>query len=162
MGECGHPWRGYPGHIMARRELVDWFGPGCHGPMELRVPADPRHLATVRMVAQAVAAREGFGPDEVTDIVLAVDEACATLVHASVPGALLTCRLSVAFGTLRADVSTTTFSGGVPNAQSLGWRVLGTVTDSVSAWRYDFDPQRGVDRVVHIDFAKQAAGRISR
>ncbi|EIE98182.1 ATP-binding protein [Saccharomonospora glauca] len=147
---------------MGRRELVDWFGPGCRGPMELRVPADPRHLATVRMMAQGVAEREGFAPDEVTDIVLAVDEACASLVHASVPGAVLTCRLSVTFGTLRAEVSTTTIAGGVPSQQSLGWRVLGTVTDFLSAWRYDFDPQRDVDRVVHIDFAKQAAHRIAR
>jgi serine/threonine-protein kinase RsbW len=130
--------------------------------MELRVPADPRHLATVRMMAQGVAEREGFAPDEVTDIVLAVDEACASLGHASVPGAVLTCRLSVTFGTLRAEVSTTTIAGGVPSQQSLGWRVLGTVTDFLSAWRYDFDPQRDVDRVVHIDFAKQAAHRIAR
>ncbi len=114
------------------------------------------------MMAQGVAEREGFGPDEVTDIVLAVDEACASLVHASVPGALLTCRLSVMFGTLRAEVSATTVSGGVPSEQSLGWQVLGTVTDFLSAWRYDFDPQREVDRVVHIDFAKQAAHRIAR
>ncbi|EHY90854.1 ATP-binding protein [Saccharomonospora azurea] len=147
---------------MGRHELVDWFGPRCHGPMELRIPADPRHLAAVRLLAQGVAQREGFGPDEVTDIVLAVDEACASLIRASVPGALLTCRLSVTFGTLRAEVFATTVSGGVPSSQSLGWRVLGTVTDSVSAWRYETDPHRDSDRVVHIDFAKQGARGMAR
>ncbi|WP_298178566.1 ATP-binding protein [Saccharomonospora sp.] len=147
---------------MKRRELVDWLGPTCRGPVELRVPAVARHLVMVRMIAQSVAEQEGFDPDEVTDLVLAVDEACASLVRASVPGAMLTCRLSVAFGTLRVEASTTTVTDGIPSRHSFGWRMLDTVTDSLSAWRYEFDPQRGVDRVVHIDFAKQAARRMAR
>lgn len=146
---------------MGRRELLDWFGPRSRGAVELRVPADARHLGMVRLMAQNLAEQEAFGPDEVTDIIVAVDEACAALVDHSVPGAVLTCRLSVVFGTLRAEVSTTTSSGGVPNPGSLGWRVLGTVTDSLSAWRHEHDPQREVDRVVHIDFAKQFARRVS-
>jgi serine/threonine-protein kinase RsbW len=141
---------------------VDWLGPRCHGPVELRVPAVARHLVTVRMITQNVAENEGFDPDEVTDLVLAVDEACASLIRASVPEALLTCRLSIAFGALRVEASTTTVTDGIPSQQSFGWRMLGTVTDSLSAWRYEFDPQRGVDRVVHIDFAKQAARRMAR
>ncbi len=74
----------------------------------------------------------------------------------------MTCRLSIAFGALRVEASTTTVTDGIPSQQSFGWRMLGTVTDSLSAWRYEFDPQRGVDRVVHIDFAKQAARRMAR
>ncbi len=142
--------------------MVYWLGPRFHGPVELRVPAVARHLVTVRMITQNVAENEGFDPDEVTDLVLAVDEACASLIRASVPGALLTCRLSIAFGALRVEASTTTVTDGIPSQQSFGWRMLGTVTDSLSAWRYEFDPQRGVDRVVHIDFAKQAARRMAR
>ncbi|OQO89399.1 ATP-binding protein [Saccharomonospora piscinae] len=148
---------------MNRRELADWLGPGCRGPVELRVPADARQLVLVRMLAQGVAEREGFPPDEVTDIVLAVDEACASLVRASVPGALLTCRLSVAFGKLRVEVSSTvspTGPAGVPSQWS--WRVLDTVTDSLSAWRHELDPRRDVDRIVHIDFAKQVARHPTR
>ncbi|WP_028661810.1 ATP-binding protein [Saccharomonospora saliphila] len=147
---------------MRTLELADWLGPNCAGPVELRVPADAEQLVLVRAIAHAVAVRERFGADEVTDITVAVDEACTSLIEGSVPGALLTCRLTVSFGTLRVAVSATTSGGGVPSPRSFGWRVLDTITDSVSAWRYESDPQRGTDRVVHIDFAKQFARRPGR
>lgn len=157
MGRHGAAHAGYPIHIMRTYELTDWLGPQCTGPVELRVPADAEHLILIRAIAHAVSCREGFEPDESTDITVAVDEACTSLIRRSVPGALLTCRLQVTFGTLRVAVSTTTFDGGVPNEHSFGWQVLDTVTDSVSAWRYECDPRRGTDHVVHIDFAKQFA-----
>jgi serine/threonine-protein kinase RsbW len=147
---------------MRSPELADWLGPTFAGAVELRVPADVQQLTLIRSVAQSVARQEGFGPDETTDITVAVDEACASLIHASVPGALLTCRYLRARGVLRVAVCTTTTAGQVPSAHAFGWRVLGTVTDSLSAWRSEFDPQRTVDRVVHIDFAKQLMPRGAR
>ncbi|PXY21780.1 ATP-binding protein [Prauserella sp. PE36] len=144
---------------MHREELAEWAGPGAAGPVELRVPAHARHLATLRMVARDFGGREGFTDNELTDLTVAVDAACTCLIRWSAPGAMLTCRLVFAFGRLTVSVSTTTLEGRVPSPHALGWRVLDTMTDTLSAWRYEHDPQRSVDRVVHIRFAKRFAAR---
>lgn len=151
---------GYPAGIMDRYELAEWTGARAAGPVELRVPAEARQLSLIRTVARGVAEREGFTPDEVTDVTVAVDEACACLITQSVPGALLSCRYTIVLGMLRVAVSTTTESGQGPRPHGFGWWVLRTVTDSVSAWRHEQAPRRG-GRVVHIDFAKQFAGHLA-
>lgn len=142
---------------MHKRELADWLGPGTSGHVELRVSAEPRLLPLLRSVARMVASGEGLDPDAVTDVTVAVDEACASLIQHSVPGAVLTCRYVVAGGCLCVAVSATTSHGSVPDSHTFGWRVLGGVTDAVSAWRLEPDTLRAIDRVVHIDFAKQFA-----
>ncbi|PXY27329.1 ATP-binding protein [Prauserella muralis] len=146
---------------MPSHELVEWTGPQAAGPVELRVPADSRQLPLIRALARLLAEREGLGREQVTDLVVAVDEACTCLITRSVPGAILTCRYAVAFGSLRVAVSTTTVDGTGPAAHALGWRLLVALTDSLNAWRYEHDPQRETGRVVHIDFAKQFAGRFA-
>lgn len=138
-------------------ELLDRIGSRADGPVELRVRAEPRFLPLIRSVARTVARGEGLNADAVTDVTVAVDEACTTLILHAVPGAMLTCRYVVAGGFLCVAVSTTTRLGSVPAGHTLGWRVLDGVTDAVSAWRLEPDSWRAADRVVHIDFAKQFA-----
>ncbi|MEU6643919.1 ATP-binding protein [Saccharomonospora sp. NPDC046836] len=140
---------------MPTQQLTSWTGLSWGGPVELRVPAEARQLAMIRTVAQCVARQEGFGQDEATDVVVAVDEAAGCLIGASVPGAILTCRYVLALGKLQVVVSTTTRAGSVPGSHAFGWRVLTTMTDSLSVWRFEHDGQRSVDRIVHIEFAKQ-------
>jgi serine/threonine-protein kinase RsbW len=48
--------------------------------VELRVPADPAYLAVVRTAAAGLAARLDLTLDEIEDLRIAVDEACALLL----------------------------------------------------------------------------------
>ncbi|MEU3271962.1 ATP-binding protein [Saccharomonospora sp. NPDC006951] len=142
---------------MRCRELEEWRGPAGAGPFELTVPAEFRNLATLRALARHLAAHEGFGPDETADVTIAVDEACTCLIRRSTPGAMLNCRYSVTFGTLRVAISTTTTHGGLPQHDTFGWRVLGVVTDTLSAWRCETGLYQPARQLVHIDFTKQFA-----
>jgi serine/threonine-protein kinase RsbW len=49
--------------------------------VELRFPADARHVRLARLVASGLAATAGFDVEEVADFRIAVDELCATLLE---------------------------------------------------------------------------------
>ncbi len=49
--------------------------------ISVSVPADPRYLRVVRMVANRSAAAAGLGYDRIEDLILAIDEAAAQLLH---------------------------------------------------------------------------------
>jgi serine/threonine-protein kinase RsbW len=54
--------------------------------VRLSFPADPRHLRLARLTASGFAGDLGFTIDEIEELRLAVDEACAVLVeHARIP-----------------------------------------------------------------------------
>lgn len=53
------------------------------GPVLLDIPSDPAALFLVRCVVERLAQRMAFGAEDVTQVTLAVDEACAnTIRHA--------------------------------------------------------------------------------
>ena len=49
--------------------------------VELKVPADPAYLAVIRTAAAGLAARLDLTLDEIEDLRIAVDEACAVLLE---------------------------------------------------------------------------------
>ncbi len=49
--------------------------------LEIRCLPDTRMLAPVRAMATAIAAQQGFSPDQIDQIEMAVDEACANVVR---------------------------------------------------------------------------------
>jgi serine/threonine-protein kinase RsbW len=53
------------------------------GEIHLRFPAEPRHLRLARLTASGLASDLGFTIDEIEELRLAVDEACATLIDAA-------------------------------------------------------------------------------
>lgn len=61
--------------------------------VELIFPPRARHLRLARLLASGFAVDMGFTIDEIEDLRLAVDEACAVLVAHAAPGARL--RLSI-------------------------------------------------------------------
>jgi serine/threonine-protein kinase RsbW len=65
----------------------DEAGP-AEGEVFLRVPADTAHVAMVRGLAAHVAARADWPLDDVEDLRLAVDEACAVLLESGAGGSL--------------------------------------------------------------------------
>jgi serine/threonine-protein kinase RsbW len=101
--------------------------------VEVRTSASAALIPTIRAVASDLAARADFDLDAISDLRMAVDEACATLVDVAAPRADLLCtflvradgievRAQVQAGSADAVVSTDTF----------GWRVLQTLADDVT------------------------------
>jgi serine/threonine-protein kinase RsbW len=106
--------------------------------VELTVPADPAYIAMLRTVTASLAARRDFTLDEIDDLRIAVDEACALLLPHAQPASSL---LAVFGGTgdeLQALVSIEPASGfadsgSVLDETSFAWMVLIALTDSVTS-----------------------------
>ena len=69
-------------------------GDGAPSVVEVRIPADPRKLTLLRMIAETVALSNDLTVDEASDIRLAVDEAASLLIADAVPDALLSVRFT--------------------------------------------------------------------
>ena len=64
-------------------------GAGRSGVVTLEVPADPRYLRVVRLVASACAADAGFDIDDVEDVRVAADELCAGALELHLVGTIV-------------------------------------------------------------------------
>ncbi|ALE74689.1 Serine-protein kinase RsbW [Pseudonocardia sp. Ae168_Ps1] len=100
--------------------------------VEIRTAARAALIPTVRAVASDLAARADFDLDAISDLRMAVDEACATLVGLAAPGSSLRCTFDV-HGE-RIDVSARVHTGADAElpTDSFGWRVLQTLADQVA------------------------------
>jgi serine/threonine-protein kinase RsbW len=116
--------------------------------IELSLPADAQHVPVARALAADLAVRFDFDLDEVSDLRMAVDEACAELVaKASGPGRLR-CVFRVDGDALRVTASASTKDGTTPGQNTFGWRVLTALVDEVRTWA-------GTDNVVYIQLVKR-------
>ena len=100
--------------------------------VEVRTSATAALIPTIRAVASDLAARADFDLDAISDLRMAVDEACATLVDAARPDAQLQCRFLVRAERIRvhAQVQAAKPDAGV-STDTFGWRVLQTLADEV-------------------------------
>lgn len=103
----------------------------------LEVGVLPPELAPLRVVAADLAARADFDLDTVSDLRMAVDEACSTLAGLARPDARLRCVLQV-------DPDQITVTARVPvrpcstiSQDTFGWRVLATLADKVEVLTED-------------------------
>jgi serine/threonine-protein kinase RsbW len=100
----------------------------------LTVPADGAYLGVLRTAAAGLAARLHFTLDEIEDLRIAVDEACAMLIRLAAPAASLRCRFALAGKELGVEVAVPTTSEATPPASSsFAWKVLSTLASSPSA-----------------------------
>ncbi|WP_203712354.1 anti-sigma regulatory factor [Asanoa siamensis] len=100
----------------------------------LSVPADGGYLGVLRTATATLAARLQFALDEIEDLRIAVDEACAMLLVVATPGAELECRFSVTDDALLVEVEVPTVVGArLPAESSFAWKVLTALTSSASA-----------------------------
>ena len=63
----------------------------------IRVPLSTRHIGLVRATASSLAARADFTYDQITDLHVAIDEACSRIRTASESGGAASARLEVVF-----------------------------------------------------------------
>jgi serine/threonine-protein kinase RsbW len=100
--------------------------------VEVRTSATAALIPTIRAVASDLAARADFDLDAISDLRMAVDEACATLVDAADPTAVLECRFLVRQERIRVHAEVLAAKADtVLSTDTFGWRVLQTLADEV-------------------------------
>ncbi|GIF49105.1 serine/threonine-protein kinase RsbW [Asanoa ferruginea] len=100
----------------------------------LTVPADGGYLGVLRTATATLAARLQFALDEIEDLRIAVDEACAMLLVVATPEAELECRFAVTDDALLVEVTVPTVRGArLPAESSFAWKVLTALTTFANA-----------------------------
>jgi serine/threonine-protein kinase RsbW len=101
--------------------------------VEVRTSASAALIPTIRAVASDLAARADFDLDAISDLRMAVDEACATLVDLAAPSATLLCTFRVRMDTIEVHAQVEAGQAGAQvSTDTFGWRVLQTLADDVS------------------------------
>jgi serine/threonine-protein kinase RsbW len=108
-------------------------------PVEVRVHADPALIPSVRAVAADLAARADFDLDAVSDLRMAVDEACSALVPLAREGGQLRCGFVVSDGRIDVICRVPVDEQAGLRKDTFGWRVLTTLTDDAQV--LDADPE---------------------
>jgi serine/threonine-protein kinase RsbW len=99
----------------------------------LRLPADSAYLSVLRTATAGLAARLDFTLDDIEDLRIAVDEACALLLPDAIPESGLTCDFTVGKESLAIRVSVASRTGRVPRPNSFAWTVLTALAGEVNA-----------------------------
>ncbi|HZP51004.1 ATP-binding protein [Actinocrinis sp.] len=103
----------------------------------LSIPADREQVVLVRSVAGHIAARLGLSVAELTDLRLAVDEACGLFLLVpgfGLAGELLECRFEEQPGSLAVTVSAPAESSVEPDVDDIGWIMLSALVDELT-WK---------------------------
>lgn len=107
-------------------------------PVEVAVQADAALIPSVRAVAADLAARADFDLDAVSDLRMAVDEACSALVPLAAGGGRLRCGFSVRDGRIDVTCRVPITGSTTLRQDTFGWRVLTTLADDAVV--LDADP----------------------
>jgi hypothetical protein len=119
------------------------------GTIELTIPADPRLLRLVRLVASGLASTAGFDVDELDDLRIAVDEAVTALLEGG-NGSSLPISFHVDGGEVAMSGSTPASSGDPLDASRL------EISTQILAAVCDEHELRVADGVVHARICRRA------
>ena len=114
----------------------------------LRLPAQAAYLSVLRTATASLASRLDFTLDDIEDLRIAVDEACAMLLSQAVAGADLTCAFELTGDAVAVNVSVPTVDGVAPSRDTFAWTVLTALTGEV-------DATVDIERVVTISLVKR-------
>lgn len=98
--------------------------------VRLDLPAQARFLRLARLTASGLAGDLDFDIDEVEDLRVAVDEACAVLIEVATEGARLTLTYSLQDATV--EVRGTVAATGAPTLHPVAANVLSLLADEFS------------------------------
>ena len=99
----------------------------------IRLPAEGAYLSVLRTATAGLAARLDFTLDEIEDLRIAVDEACAMLLAQADPGTSLECDFILSQNTMTIAVSTQSRMGHPPAKDTFAWTVLSALAGSVDS-----------------------------
>lgn len=99
----------------------------------IKMPADGAYLSVLRTATAGLAARLDFTLDEIEDMRIAVDEACAMLLGQAIPGSDLDCAFLLGQDAMTVRVSVRCLAPQVPAEDTFAWTVLTALAGSVDA-----------------------------
>lgn len=109
----------------------------------IQLPAHPDYLAVIRSASAHVATKLGCTLSEVSDLRLAVDEACGLLLRNTARDGRtgegagdLECRFVLAGPVLRVVLSRQARDVAQPQDDEFGWTILSALVDDI-VWRVD-------------------------
>ena len=106
---------------------------GIRDKVNIRMPADGAYLSVLRTATAGLAARLDFTLDEIEDMRIAVDEACAMLLSQAIPGSDLECDFTLGADAMTVSVSVSCLAPRVPAGDTFAWTVLTALAGSVDA-----------------------------
>ncbi|HEU0102564.1 MAG TPA: anti-sigma regulatory factor [Mycobacteriales bacterium] len=106
---------------------------GAEDVVLLRLPAVGAYLSVLRTATASLASRLDFTIDDIEDLRIAVDEACAMLLVQAVPGADLECRFELAGDAISVAVTVPTLDGEQPSRDTFAWTVLTALVGEVDS-----------------------------
>lgn len=121
--ELGHKAAG--AHQVAEEEIRD--------KVTIKMPADGAYLSVLRTATAGLAARLDFTLDEIEDMRIAVDEACAMLLSQAIPGSDLTSDFALGQDSMTVRVSVRCIAPRVPAGDTFAWTVLTALAGTVEA-----------------------------
>ena len=116
----------------------------------LKLPAQGAYLSVLRTATASLASRLDFTIDDIEDLRIAVDEACAMLLSHAVAGADLTCSFELSGDAMAVAVSVPTIDGELPSRETFAWTVLTALAGEV-------DSSVDADKVVTLSLRKTRA-----
>ena len=99
----------------------------------LRLPAVGAYLSVLRTATASLASRLDFTIDDIEDLRIAVDEACAMLLVQAVAGADLECRFELTQDAIDVAVTVPTQDGEQPSRDTFAWTVLTALVGEVDS-----------------------------
>jgi serine/threonine-protein kinase RsbW len=101
--------------------------------VEMRVPASGAYISVLRTAAAGLAARLDFTIDDIEDLRIAVDEACAVILPLAETDARLSARFDLEPGRLQVAVSVPSAATEPPSRNTFAWTVLTALAGEVEA-----------------------------
>jgi serine/threonine-protein kinase RsbW len=99
----------------------------------VRMPADGAYLSVLRTATAGLAARLDFTLDDIEDMRIAVDEACAMLLSQAIPGSSLDCSFALSPDDMTITVSVPCLNPRPPSGETFAWTVLTALAGTVEA-----------------------------
>jgi serine/threonine-protein kinase RsbW len=99
----------------------------------VRMPADGAYLSVLRTATAGLAARLDFTLDDIEDMRIAVDEACAMLLSQAIPGSNLECSFALSPDDMTITVSVPSLNPRPPSGETFAWTVLTALAGTVEA-----------------------------
>jgi len=97
--------------------------------VEFRFPADGAYVSILRTVTAGLAARCQLTVDEIEDLRIAVDEACALLLPHAAPNAALTAHFVLEKGRVEFTAALPAQPNAEPDRSGFAWTVLRALAD---------------------------------
>ena len=107
---------------------------GLEDQVTVRMPAEGAYLSVLRTATAGLAARLDFTLDEIEDLRIAVDEACAMLLGQAIPGSALECNFALGREEMTISVSVPSLAPQPPASDTFAWTVLTALAGSVDAF----------------------------